>query len=67
MANGWTQERKAKQRAAIYRWRPWEKSTGPKTGAGKASVAANAFKHGGRSRAFIEQARNLRSILKGLL
>lgn len=50
MCDAWTQERKAKQRAAIYRWRPWEKSTGPKTPAGKQTVARNALKHGNRSR-----------------
>jgi hypothetical protein len=51
MPNGWTHERKAKQRAAIYRWRPWEKSTGPKTDGGKQTVARNAWKHGHRSQA----------------
>jgi len=50
MAGEWTHERKAKQRAAIYRWRPWDKSTGPKSKEGKARVANNAWKHGARSR-----------------
>jgi len=48
MANGWTPERRAKQSAAIRQWRPWERSTGPRTAAGKARVAQNAYK--GRTR-----------------
>ena len=37
----WSEERKARQREAIQRWRPWEKSTGPKTEEGKAKASAN--------------------------
>jgi hypothetical protein len=47
MANGWTPERRAKQEAAIRTWKPWEKSTGPVTEAGKESSSQNAFVHGG--------------------
>ena len=39
--SGWTDERRAKQRDAIHRWKPWEKSTGPRTVEGKAESAAN--------------------------
>lgn len=39
--SGWDDARKAKQREAIRRWRPWEQSTGPKTPEGKAQSAAN--------------------------
>ena len=46
MANGWTPERRARQAELIRRWRPWEKSTGPKTAAGKATVSQNAYKVG---------------------
>ena len=63
MTNGWTQSRKAKQRKAIYRWRPWEKSTGPKSAEGKSAVAKNALKHGARSREFLEQKRLARAFL----
>ena len=31
MANGWSPERQARQAKLIRQWRPWEKSTGPKT------------------------------------
>lgn len=40
-ANGWSDGRRAKQSAAIKTWRPWEKSTGPKTPGGKARSALN--------------------------
>lgn len=63
MSDAWTQDRKAKQRKAIYAWRPWEKSTGPKTAAGRKAVARNAWKHGQRSRAFLDEARKLRDLL----
>jgi len=42
MANGWTPERRARQSELIRQWRPWEKSTGPKTEAGKAVASKNA-------------------------
>jgi hypothetical protein len=39
-----------KQREAARRWclehRPWERSSGPKTGAGQARAARNRFIHG---------------------
>lgn len=46
MANCWTPERRARQVALICSWRPWEQSSGPKTEAGKAVVARNAWKGG---------------------
>jgi hypothetical protein len=46
MANGWTPERRARQAELIRHWKPWEKSTGPQTPAGKAKVSRNAFKGG---------------------
>jgi hypothetical protein len=39
----WTPERRAKQAAVIRRTRPWEKSTGPRTEAGKAASSRNAY------------------------
>ena len=44
MPNGWTPERRAKQAEAIRRWKPWERSTGPKTEEGKAASSRNADK-----------------------
>ena len=31
MANSWSPERQARQAKLIRQWRPWEKSTGPRT------------------------------------
>ena len=46
MANGWTPERRARQAALIRTWRPWERSTGPRTDEGKVRTARNGFKGG---------------------
>jgi hypothetical protein len=48
--NGWTPERRSRQSEAIRRWKPWERSTGPRTSEGKARVARNPYKGGGRAR-----------------
>src|SRR5262245_25528191 len=37
-----------RQGKQIHRWKPWERSTGPKTAAGKARVSRNAYKGGTR-------------------
>jgi hypothetical protein len=66
MANGWTPERKAQQAAQIRRWKPWEKSSGPKTTEGKARVARNLYKGGEREK-MRELSRLLRAQLHGLL
>lgn len=42
--NKWTKERRARQAELIRTWKPWEKSTGAKTEAGKATVSRNAWK-----------------------
>ena len=39
--NGWTPERRARQAELIRKWKPWEKSTGPKTDEGRAVVSRN--------------------------
>jgi hypothetical protein len=43
-SNGWTPERRARQAEMIRKWKPWEKSTGPKTAVGKSVVAQNYLK-----------------------
>lgn len=59
MADGrklsWSPERRARQAEAIKRWRPWERSTGPRTAEGKAVSARNAFRGG--LRAYMRQVR----------
>lgn len=49
ISNGWTPEHRARQAEMIRQWRPWEKSTGPVTEAGKAKSAANAKSSGVRA------------------
>ena len=48
MSNGWSLERRQRQAEAIRQWKPWERSTGPKTEAGKAKTCRNAWKGGHR-------------------
>ena len=48
-AHGWSPERRAQHAAAMRHWKPWAKSTGPRTASGKAIAAQNAYKHGMRS------------------
>ena len=48
MENGWTPRRRARQAKLIRQWRPWEKATGPRSAAGKARCARNAWKGGTR-------------------
>lgn len=62
MANGWTTERRARQALLIRTWRPWEKSTGPRTDEGKARASRNAFK-GGQWR----EVRELTKVLNAML
>lgn len=65
MANGWTPERRARQAESIRHWKPWERSTGPRTAAGKAISARNAYRGG--ERPFLrELARALRDQREGL-
>jgi hypothetical protein len=65
MATDWTPERRAQQAERIRQSRPWEKSTGPRTEAGKARSARNADK-GGRWRIERERVRVLARMLAEL-
>ena len=46
----WTTERRLKQSLMIRTWKPWERSTGPKTPEGKAVAARNPWKGGHRAK-----------------
>lgn len=59
MANGWTEERRARQSNAIQRWSPWSKATGPRTPEGKLTSSSNAFR-GAKRRAARELSKALR-------
>lgn len=66
--SGWTPERRAAQSQAIKRWKPWERSTGPKTAAGKAIASRNSLKGGEYSReakAYKPVLDRLKSYLRG--
>ena len=45
-ARTWTLEQRQQQSQAIKRWKPWSKSTGPKSPEGKAVASRNAFNGG---------------------
>lgn len=63
--NGWTPERRAKQRSMIQSWKPWRQSTGPRTPEGKARASRNRWRGGTRAmlriiaRALREQSETL--------
>ena len=60
-----TPEHRKKRAEMIRQWKPWEKSTGPKTKAGKAKVAQNAYK-GGYRKMFREMSKVLREQSKAI-
>jgi hypothetical protein len=58
MPNTWTPERRAAQAERIRALKPWLKSTGPKTKAGKKRSSKNAVQHGLR-KAEVEKVKRL--------
>lgn len=46
MATTWAPVRRARQAELIHTWKPWAKSTGPTSPAGKLRVGRNAYKGG---------------------
>ena len=48
MASTWTPERRARQAELIKTWKPWQRSTGPRSPEGKAKSARNAYRSGFR-------------------
>ena len=68
-ARKWTPEQRALQAQRVQQWKPWEKSTGPKTQQGKAVVRQNALIHGLRASQpndLGELIENMQALLSGL-
>ena len=69
MPNGWTLERRARQAELIRQWKPWAKSTGPRSSEGKERVSRNAWRGGHRaqlrelSKMVNEQVRSSRELV----
>ena len=63
-ARQWSPEQRARQSVKIQQWRPWARSTGPKTEEGKVASAGNANKHGLRGRKWLELARDVNDYLR---
>jgi hypothetical protein len=57
------QEGRAGQAQAIRRWKPWERSTGPRSVEGKTTSSLNAYE-GGHRKALREKLRVLRGLFK---
>ena len=49
MATTWTPERRARQAELIRHWKPWAKSTGPRSPEGRQLVSRNAWTGGHRA------------------
>lgn len=62
--NGWTKERRQRQSEQIRNWKPWEKSTGPRTAAGLRRSSQNARKHGLRSAEILQVMKTLSELRK---
>jgi hypothetical protein len=60
----WTPERRARQAAQIRSWRPWLRSTGPRSETGKERSALNALRHGFCSRDWLLAAAGIREVLR---
>lgn len=62
--HGHTQDGLERLREAARKNKPWRRSTGPRTAAGKNRSKNNAFKHGGRSAEAIESRKEINRILR---
>jgi hypothetical protein len=63
MKRQWTPEQRAVHAQKIHHWKPWQKSTGPKTIEGKSIVSRNSFK-GSQRIQLREETRQFKAVLK---
>ena len=61
-ARQWTESQKARQRALIQTWKPWQKSTGAISKEGKARSSQNALKEGIYTASALADYRELRAL-----
>ncbi|MFZ4558494.1 MAG: hypothetical protein ACOYN8_19185, partial [Pseudanabaena sp.] len=61
-----TESQKARQRALIQTWQPWQQSTGAKSETGKARSSQNALKTGNYTPAALQSHRELRALFREL-
>ena len=61
-ARKWTESQKARQRALIQTWKPWQKSTGATTKEGKAISSQNALKEGIYTAESLQSYKELRDL-----
>lgn len=47
----------------MRRWKPWKKSTGPKSAAGKARASRNSLKHGLTTNAALAEQKAIRQLI----
>ncbi len=66
MPRRWTAEQKAVQAEKIRQWKPWLKSTGPRTIPGKYKTSQNALKHGLRTAEWINDERRYNELLRNI-
>lgn len=66
-ASTWTPERRARQAELIRTWRPWEKSCGPRSDAGKARASCNACKPNSPRRQLMAMKGELVAVMRKLM
>lgn len=65
MSKSWTPEQRAAAAQRIHEWKPWERSTGPRTAEGKAISAMNRYQ-GAKQKVARENARDFRRVMKAI-
>ena len=63
-ARQWTESQKARQRALIQTWQPWNMATGAKSVQGKIKVSQNALKTGNHTAATLQENREFRQLMR---